>query len=272
MTNEAAIAILLERRGKMYDPAIVDAFIAAHERLMPAETPMHPAAKAVGGARSRERVVPSTHAQPAAAESNASEEVLGITSLARALGGDASLPDVGALSWMMFKQVLPCCAMGLFVPDEPSDTVVGCYAAGHHASMIRGLQVSPGDGIVGWVGGHRRPAVNAEPALDFGLGVATMDPPLLSALAIPLVHDGTLVAVLSLYATTRGAFSDDHARLLELMAPKLAASIASVGGRPDFTIDASRPVGAKPKATSELSIVKRAAEWRPRVAAGSGRS
>ena len=146
--------------------------------------------------------MPSTHAQPAAAESNASEEVLGITSLARALGGEASLPDVGALSWMMFKQVLPCSAMGLFVPDEASDTVVGCYAAGHHAGMIRGLQSSPGDGIVGWVAGHRRPAVNAEPALDFGLGSRAMDPPLLSALAIPLVHDGTLVAVLSLYATT----------------------------------------------------------------------
>ena len=272
MTNEAAIAILLERRGTMYDPAIVDAFIAAHERLMPAETPMHPAARAVGGARSRERVVPSRHAQPAAAESNASEEVLGITSLARALGGEASLPDVGALSWMMFKQVLPCSAMGLFVPDEVNDTVVGCYAAGQHAGMIRGLQSSPGDGIVGWVAGHRRPAVNAEPALDFGLGAATMDPPLLSALAIPLVHDGTLVAVLSLYATTRGAFSEDHARLLELMAPKLAASIASVAGRPDITIDASRPAGVKPKAASELSIVKRAADWRPRVAAGSGRS
>ena len=66
MTNEAAVAILLERRGTMYDPAIVDAFVAAHARLMPAETPMHPAARAVGGARSRERA-PAQTAVPAAA-------------------------------------------------------------------------------------------------------------------------------------------------------------------------------------------------------------
>ena len=31
MTNEAAVAILLERRGTMYDPAIVDAFVAVHD-------------------------------------------------------------------------------------------------------------------------------------------------------------------------------------------------------------------------------------------------
>ncbi len=45
----------MERRGTMYDAAIVDVFIGAHKRLMPTETPMHPAAKAVGGARHRER-------------------------------------------------------------------------------------------------------------------------------------------------------------------------------------------------------------------------
>ena len=55
MTTEVAVAILLERRGTMYDPAIVDAFVAARERLMPAEAPMHPAARAVGGARDATR-------------------------------------------------------------------------------------------------------------------------------------------------------------------------------------------------------------------------
>ena len=175
----------------MYDPAIVDAFVAAHERLMPTETPMHPAARAVGGARSRERA-PALSAvpAPAAAEPNASGEVLGVSSLARALAGEANLADAGALSWMMLKQVLPCTSMGLFVPEERNDTVVGCYAAGSHAGLIRSLRASPGDGIVGWVAGHRRTAVNAEPALDFGLRVASLEPPLLSALAVPLLHDG----------------------------------------------------------------------------------
>ena len=257
MTNEAAVAILLERRGTMYDPAIVDAFVAAHTRLMPAETPMHPAARAVGGARSRERA-PAQTAVPAAGlpETTAAEEILAISSLARALAGDASLSDAGALSWMMLKQVLPCASMGLFVPDERNDTVVGCYAAGSHAGLIRGLKASPGDGIVGWVAGHRRNAVNAEPALDFGLSAAGLEPPLLSALAVPLVHDGVLVAVLAVYATTRSAFSEDHARLLDLLAPRLAASMASVTGRAGAAPEIPRAQPSRAKTPFDLTLLK----------------
>ena len=114
MTNEAAIAILMERRGTMYDPAIVDAFVAAHERLMPAETPMHPAAQcgwrcAIARARCCRRAPCRRWRR---ANRLRPEEVLGVTSLARALGGDANMSDVGALSWMMLKQVLPCAVDG----------------------------------------------------------------------------------------------------------------------------------------------------------------
>jgi hypothetical protein len=228
MSDEAAIKILMERRGTMYDATVVDVFVAAHTRLMPAETQMHPAAKAVGGARARGKAVsveppPVVQAEPAVAE-----ELLGVSSLAKAVSGEASAADVGALSWMMLKQMLPCSSVGLFVPEERTDTIVGCFAAGAHAAVIRGLSALPGEGVVGWVAAHRRPAVNAEPALDFGSSAITLEPPLLSTLAVPLVHDGALVAVLAVYASSRNSFSEDHVRLLDLLSPKLAASIAAV--------------------------------------------
>ena len=47
-------------------------------------------------------------------------------------------------------------------------------------------------------------------------------------LALPLIHEGEICAVLALYASSKHAFTDDHARLLELLAPKLAASLAVV--------------------------------------------
>jgi putative nucleotidyltransferase with HDIG domain len=258
MTNEAAIAILMERRGVMYDPAIVDMFIAAHERLMPAETAVHPVTRAVGGARSRERSsIQDTGPAPIPAqapESTISEEVLGVSSLARAIGGEANLADAGALSWMMLKQMLPCTAMGLFFHDEENDTVFGGYAAGSHTAMLQTLSATPGEGIVGWVAAHRRAAFNAEPALDFGLRAAELDPPLLSSIAVPLMHDGSMVAVLSVYASTRGAFSNDHARLLDLLAPKLAESIALVRGGAGSV--AQKQPAARRQALGDLRLFK----------------
>jgi GAF domain-containing protein len=228
MSDEDAVKILLERRGTMYDARIVDVFIGAHTRLMPSETPVHPAAKAVGGARSRGRAQREGATGPGS-EPVVAEELLGVSSLARAVAGDANVADVGALSWMMLKSMLPASSMGLFVLDDDSDTVVSCFAAGAHAQVLRGLSAAPGDGVVGWVAAHRRPATNAEPALDFGVATASaLEPPLLSSIALPLVHDGQLVAVLSLYATARNAFTDDHQRMLDLLAPRLAASLALV--------------------------------------------
>jgi putative nucleotidyltransferase with HDIG domain len=254
MTNDAAVRILIERRGTMYDAAIVDAFVAAHARLMPAETPMHPAAKAVGGARSRERTAAAEAPAAAQVEAGVSEELLGVSSLARAVSGNATAADVGALSWMMLKQMLPCSSMGLFVPDERNDTVVGCFAAGSHVALIRGLCAAPGDGIVGWVAAHRRAAVNAEPALDFGSSVATLDPPMLSSVVIPLTHDGGLVAVLAVYSTTRGAFSDDHVRLLDLLSPKLGASLADV--RTSAATEGHSRTGLRRPASGDLKLLK----------------
>jgi GAF domain-containing protein len=203
--------------------------VAAHTRLMPVETQVHPAARAVGGARSRVRP-PAPDAQGAGVpgESGVAGELLGVSSLARAVAGEANVGDVGALTWMMLKPMLPCTAMGLFVHDEERDVVVNCFATGTHAGMLRGLTATPGEGIVGWVAAHRRPAVNAETALDFGVRANELDPPLLSTLAVPLIHDGALVAVLAVYGSTRGAFSDDHARLLDLLAPRLAAAFTFV--------------------------------------------
>jgi GAF domain-containing protein len=82
--------------------------------------------------------------------------------------------------------------------------------------------------VVGWVAAHRRPATNAEPALDFGVTVTSLEPALLSSLAVPLIHEGHLIAVLAIYGTTRNAFSDDHIRLFDLLSPRLAASLATV--------------------------------------------
>src|SRR4029078_3593350 len=46
------------------------------------------------------------------------EGLLAITSLARSLGGDARLSDVGGLLWMILRQSVPWDAMASFLIDE----------------------------------------------------------------------------------------------------------------------------------------------------------
>jgi len=249
MSNADAIAILVERRGTMYDPVIVDTFIRSHERIMPAAgQAQHPLSRTLGDARAPQDVPDAAVA--AQADSPIQSEVLAVASLARAVSGEAGIADVGALTWMMLRSVLPCEAMALFLKDDKQDAIVARYAAGAHAATIRGTRLNVGAGVAGWAAANRRFVLNSDPAIDLGSPVASATPPLRSCLSMPLEHQGTFVAVVSLYAAGSGAFTDDHARLLTLLAPSLATSIAAVPKKDVWTTDSRRTAG-------ELRLLKR---------------
>jgi GAF domain-containing protein len=150
--------------------------------------------------------------------------LLAIASLTRALGGTAQLADVGALLWALIRQIVPCDAMALFLPDESQDHVVIRYAAGAHAHALRGVTRPTPQGVAAWVAVHRATVLNAEPILDLGFR-ATGNPALRSSLVTPLVDSDAVIAVLALYSKELLAFSDDHLRVIELLAPRLAASM-----------------------------------------------
>ena len=252
MTNEAAIAILLERRGTMYDPAIVDTFVRSYERLMPAhESSPHPVSRTLGEARAPR---PDQVEMVPPAEAAATSEVLAVTSLARAVTGEATIADVGALTWMMLRQVVPCTSMAIFLYDDQNDAVTVQYADGAHAASLRGRRLTLGSGVAGWSAANRRFVLNADPSMDLGPGVTTLSPPLRSSLTMPLVRDGSVVAVISLYGSTADIFTDDHARLLTLLAPSLATSIAAVPKPESWGQSTSEP---RRPAAGELRLLKR---------------
>jgi putative nucleotidyltransferase with HDIG domain len=226
MTDAQALAILQDRRGVMYDPAVVDTFVADYAGIMPAyNAAPHPATRAIGDARALDR---EERAVAAAAPTGpaCNDGLLAVTSLARALSGDARVADVGALLWTILRQVLPSESMAIFLPDAATDEIAIRFAAGTHAPSLRGLKKASGTGIAGWVAVNLKPAINADPALDLGLRAET-SPGLRACLALPLVAAGNLVAVLALYRSKPESFSEDDVRLVELLAPRLAAALAT---------------------------------------------
>jgi GAF domain-containing protein len=168
--------------------------------------------------------------------------LLAITSLTRALGGQAQLVDAGSLLWMLIRQIVPCDAMALFLPDESYDSVVVRFAAGAHAHALRGVSRPMGAGAAGWVAVSRVPIVNGEPNVDLGFRAASA-PALRSSIVLPLVDSDAVIAVLALYSKDPLAFSDEQSRLLELLAPNLAASLIDVViADEDSLTPAPRPV------------------------------
>jgi putative nucleotidyltransferase with HDIG domain len=251
MTEQDALQIIGDRRGTMYDPVVVDAFVASYSRIMPStDSARHPAAQAIGEARAMDREEPRVQTAAASMDGGLSDGLLAVTSLSRAVGGEARIADVGALMWMVVRQILPCDAMAIFVADERADRVTVRFAAGAHAPILRGVSRVMGTGIAGWVAVNRKAALNADPALDLIGHVASgLTPGLGSCLAMPLIDGNTPVAVLALYREAAAAFSDDDTRLIELLAPRLTSSI---GEAVRVEREAESPAAATP-----LKLVKR---------------
>jgi putative nucleotidyltransferase with HDIG domain len=249
MSEEDALKIVTDRSGTMYDPGIVDAFVKSYRRIMPSPEALHPIARAVGAARAMAADVEGT---PSVTRADAPviEELSAFTSLSRAMTGEAGLSDLGALIWVTVRHVVPCTGLALFLPDERTDAMAARYAAGAHASMLRNARWGMSHGAVGWSAVNRRMIVNGEAMIAGGENDVTAPH---WVCTLPLVHEGSLVAVLALYSAQEAPFVDQQAHLLELLGPRLAATVATVNTQHA----AADPVESLPP-RAEMRILRRA--------------
>jgi putative nucleotidyltransferase with HDIG domain len=228
LSDEAAVAILRERRGRMYDPRVVDTFIRIHSNVQVSSEP----------AQIREvmkQIAESRHAEPPApaAESKAhtaDDNVLAFVSLARLASGSVGLTDVLALSTGLVRRIVPGAAGAWYVPEDGARlTLAGAFG---ELECGRALPIiCVGDKLTGWVAANRRVIVNSDAALDLGLR-AREAPALGRCLSVPLMAGDALAGVLTLYGPETEAFTEDHGRLIQMVAPHLAQAIQSAREQP----------------------------------------
>jgi diguanylate cyclase (GGDEF)-like protein len=82
-----------------------------------------------------------------------------------------------------------------------------------------------GQRLTGWVAANRQTIVNSDPMLDLGEVARALKPPLRSCLSTPLMVSNELVGVLTVYSTHRDAFSEEHRRLVEVVARQVSQTI-----------------------------------------------
>jgi putative nucleotidyltransferase with HDIG domain len=225
LPDAEAIKILLDRRGTMYDPLVVDTFIDVHEKIAPNETQETPYEAEGLVAITRGSVVKAsdrteaTRLEPIAASS---EESLVLYDLARGLAGRVPLGEVGQELCSHIRRLMPASTCVLYLYDSSSDELVVGHVTGEHAGHFSGLRIPRGQRLTGWVGANRMTIVNSDPVLDLGEVARNLRPRLNSCLSAAIVADNTLLGVLTLYSVSSNAFSDDNRRVLETVTRQLA--------------------------------------------------
>jgi putative nucleotidyltransferase with HDIG domain len=228
MSDEDALTIIRERRGTMYEPAVVDMFERVCRDIAPfvVKPQMLDAIQQINRAAI---VAPEPVPQPAAPV-DAPGSLRALANLARIVSGRPTATDVASMIWAHVRHVVPDTSCAFFLPEPDRDAVAVRFAAGVASTALQGLEIPVGDRLTGWVAGHRQPIINSEAQLDLGGEAAFVG--VRFCMALPLVHEGQVAGVLSLYGST--AFSEEQAQTLQSVLPHLAVMFLSLDRRADM--------------------------------------
>lgn len=223
LSDKDALRILFERRGTMYDPLAVDTFARVHSELSSTiAVKASQSLTAITDAAATPRAQPVTKTQPLDDIAASSEEMLTLFTLARELTGRMSVADIGDVLLKHLRRIVPSSLCVFFLYDEDTTDLVASHAIGEHGELAHGLRIPLGERLSGWVGANRQSIRNSDPVLDFGDTARTVTPRLHSCLSTPLIAGDKLVGVLSLYAKASEAFTEDHQRLVEIVARQVS--------------------------------------------------
>ena len=221
MTRQQAEQILVDRRGSMYDPWVVDGFLEILDRL-----------EALDAAAGRDKgaVEPSgeEHRSPALEViSAATAEEREFADLRREIPKAATMAMAAEVFFRHVRRVIPAASVVMYVPTAGNTDLTALYCAGSGAATIESTRMPVGGRISGWAFVHRQVVFNSDASLDIGPVARTLPVPLRSALVAPVIEGDHVVGVVTLYGSQD--FQKDHRRMLESAAQLLAAGTA---GRP----------------------------------------
>lgn len=236
LSDEQAISILMERRGHMYDPLVVDTFIDEFRHMeVPDPVDLNDTHSAIASL-ARSVAEPLTHAASSSPNRATSRAWYDVGTILRVFSARSELTNDATLT--LLAGCIRCWLGADTLVVQKMDIQTGSLrvvrADGLHADSLWGRSTALGHGVTGWVAANNQPAVNSSASLEFERGVAES---LQSCLAVPLLHRGSVTGVLSAYSARPNPFTTDDLRMLLAIGGPLTAAVISTSTAFDAQAD-----------------------------------
>ncbi len=219
LSDQDALKIIVDRRGTMYDPRVVDAFLALHA-VEKFEVESQATRSTTPVADPHAAPMPADEPPPAPAAAGRMDlEVF--YAIGRAVPSDAGIAEIGDAIWQHLHAQIGAAAFVLLSYEGTSDSLAPAYRAGDN-TIAADTRIRLGDRLSGWVAATRQSILNSDARLDLDAEVRD-DSRLRTALAVPICADDVLLGVLAFYSDRPAAFTPHHQQLAEA-----AAHIASL--------------------------------------------
>src|SRR6266550_3247550 len=160
-----------------------------------------------------------------AALSNRLKELAALVTVGKAVNSVLNLTQVLDIILSSALELLGAESGSIMLLENPDELRAVCVRGNDKA---RDARERVGEGIAGFVAEHREPLlISGAASKDRFRNVIAQDPPVESALSVPLVNRGEVLGVLNVSATEGRDFTEYDLRALGLFAEHAAVSIAN---------------------------------------------
>lgn len=225
LTTEDAIGVLVQRRGTMYDPLIVDRFIEAQQELSQIAEMAAPG-EAMESIATKLRITPEPEPEPITSHDN--RLPLKALTLLRSIKPSPpgiSIEDAGLLISARLAKLCDFSSLALYVGTDNQRAIKCRYADGALLSLVDGPEIQLGEQLSGWVAAHKTPIWNSDATLDLPPEVARAAGVTLGS-SVPLIDEQMLVGAITLYSRASKEIGLEQRMLIQAVAPALARTLA----------------------------------------------
>jgi putative nucleotidyltransferase with HDIG domain len=223
LSTADALRVVIERRGTMYDPIVVDAFATNLAALE--ESARDLGAESATLKQIAELNSPQTRLLVQGEQLISEEDLAATGNWKQGFQGDIALADLAASSLGLLSGAVPATACAIYLVATDGASVYTASVAGEIPRTYLEKRTDFGRRICGWVAANRVTALNSIAELDFDEGAGTGG--LLSSLVCPLFLNNELVGVVGFYARTANAFSRTHQAIAEEFGTILVKTLRS---------------------------------------------
>lgn len=222
-----AIAVLVQRRGTMYDPLVVDKFIEAQSELSELAESDDAEKEAIDTLATKLRIAPEP--APIAVVEDGNRLALKALTLLKSVKpspSGISINDLGGVLAKQLSKLTRFSALALYCKTDNDQSIKCRYADNVLADLIDAPEIPLGERLSGWVAAHRTPIWNSDATLDLAADVAKRADVALGS-SVPLMDGEVLVGTLTLYCAAGNEISVEQRLLIQSIAPLLATALSS---------------------------------------------
>jgi diguanylate cyclase (GGDEF)-like protein/putative nucleotidyltransferase with HDIG domain len=224
MTLPMAMEYVHQHAGTHFDPACVDALIAVLDDCQRRITEMGDGDPMGLGTVGRVPQKISNDVMRQIARANS--EFFAMYDVSQTLRGTLTLDSsMNAVMDKIQQMSVPFDTCAIFLEDGENMLTVAAVA-GRYKDLLFGMRIAPGEGLSGRAFQDLQTIVNAPATNDVGRKVPHTETLELNAsLVVPLRANGKTLGTISVYHASYNIYTEDHARLLALIADHAANTI-----------------------------------------------